>query len=317
MAKRTHDDWVLSGELEEESERAMSRRGYLERLGERVKRAREKSQTSRRLLAHVAGVSERYLAQLEAGRGNLSILKLREIARAACIPLEELVAEEPVFPDTIWFWRQRLHDATADELRAVDAALGAIFRLPGEGQARSRRVALIGLRGAGKSTLGRLLAEAMGVPFIELNLEIEKETGVTTAEIFDLYGPQGYRRREAAALLHVFQVYKEAVIATGGGIVAEPGTFDLLLANTVTAWIKAAPEEHMARVLAQGDDRPIAGHPEALRDLKLILDARTPHYERADVTIDTAGNRVELSLVELRMALAAYGVAKARVRGEG
>ena len=179
MAKRTHDDWVLSGELEEESERAMSRRGYLQRLGERVKRARETSRTSRRLLAHVAGVSERYLAQLEAGRGNLSILKLREIARAACIPLEELVAEEPVFPDEIWFWRQRLHDATADELHAVDAALGAIFRTAGEGKARTRRVALIGLRGAGKSTLGRLLAEAMGVPFIELNLEIEKETGVT------------------------------------------------------------------------------------------------------------------------------------------
>ncbi len=157
----------------------------------------------------------------------------------------------------------------------------------------------------------------MGVPFVELNLEIEKDTGVSTGEIFDLYGPQGYRRREAAALLQVFQSYKEAVIATGGGIVAEPGTFDLLLANTVTAWIKAAPEEHMARVLAQGDDRPMTGHPEALRDLELILDARTPHYERADVTIDTTGNRVELSLVELRMALAAYGVAKARVRGEG
>ena len=150
------------------------------------------------------------------------------------------------------------------------------------------------------------------MPFVELNREIEKEGGLSTAEIFDLYGPQGYRRREAAALLHVFQRDREAVIATGGGIVAEPGTFDLLLANCATA-----PEEHMARVLAQGDRRPMAGHPEALRDLELILEARSQHYERADVTVDTTGKRVAVSLAELRMALAAYGVTKARVRGEG
>ena len=317
MAKRSHDDWVLSGELEEESERAMSRRGYLQRLGLRVKQAREQSRTSRRLLAHLAGVSERYLAQLEAGRGNVTILKLREIARAAAIPLEELVAEEPVLPDVIWFYRLRLREATSEELRAVDSALGAIFRLPGEGQPRTRRVALIGLRGAGKSTLGRLLAEAMGVAFVELNREIEEQSGLSTAEIFDLYGPQGYRRREATALLKVFQFHQEAVIATGGGIVAEPGTFDLLLANCATAWIKAAPEEHIARVLAQGDRRPMAGHPEALRDRELILEARSQHSERADVTVDTTDKRVEVSLAELRMALAAYGVTKARVRGEG
>ena len=285
---------------------AVSARGFLFRVGDKVRRERARQRLSRKALAHFSGVSERFLANLEAGRGNISILRLRQVARALGTPLELLIADRRPLPNAIQLFEHNLQQASLVELRQVEEALGAIFRHGGGGQARDRRIALIGLRGAGKSTLGPLLAEALGVFFIELNREIEIDAGLSTAELFALYGAEGYRAREAESLRGVIQRKREAVLATGGGLVAEAETFNLLLARCLTVWIKASPEEHMARVLAQGDRRPMAGHPEALRDLEQILEARTPLYARADLTVDTSGRSVEESLEELVAAVERY-----------
>jgi XRE family aerobic/anaerobic benzoate catabolism transcriptional regulator len=275
-------------------------RGYLARLGDRVREARARRGMSRKQLAADSGVSERYLAQLETGQGNVSILLLRQIASALGLPLTELLAEDSGDAVELTLTTQFLKRLPRQKLAAVRSQL---VRDYGSAQdERLKRIALVGLRGAGKSTLGARLARALGVPFVELDREIEREAGTSLSEIFLLYGQAGYRRYERRCLEKLLEKNDRAVIATGGSIVSEPGTYEFLLSACFTVWLKAEPEEHMARVIAQGDTRPMAGNEQAMEDLRRILDGRAALYRQADVTVDTAGKSLEKSLAELRKA---------------
>ncbi len=278
------------------------KRDYLALLGDRVREARARRGMSRKLLAGDSGVSERYLAQLEAGQGNVSILLLRQIATALNLSLTELLAEDSGDAVELTLATQFLKRLPRQTLAAVRSQLVRDY-----GSARDermKRIALIGLRGAGKSTLGAKLARALGVPFIELDREIERDAGTSLSEIFLLYGQAGYRRYERRCLERVLEKNERAVIATGGSIVSEPGTYELLLSACFAVWLKAEPEEHMARVIAQGDTRPMAGNDQAMEDLRRILDGRTVLYGQADVTVDTAGKTPEQSFSALRKAVA-------------
>jgi XRE family aerobic/anaerobic benzoate catabolism transcriptional regulator len=276
---------------------------FLRTLGERVRDARARRGMTRKILAHDSGVSERYLAQLESGRGNVSVLLLQHIAAALHLPLTELLQEETAQPPKLALIGQFLQRLPAQKLAAVRSQL---IRDYGTAHTdRIKRIALIGLRGAGKSTLGNRIAKELSVPFVELDREVEREAGTSLSEIFLLYGQAGYRRYERRCLEKVVQKNERVVIATGGSIVSEPGTYDLLLSACRTIWLKAQPEEHMARVVAQGDIRPMSGNREAMEDLHRILRGRTALYGRADVTIDTAHKSIEQSLQQLRKAVAA------------
>lgn len=273
----------------------------LTRLGERVREERARRGMSRKILARDSGVSERYLAQLESGRGNVSVLLLRQIARALNQPLAQLLGEDSDQAVELTLISQFLKRLPAQRLAAVRSQLVRDF---GAAQSdRMNRIALIGLRGAGKSTLGTRLAKELNVTFLELDREIERESGTSLNEIFLLYGQAGYRRYERRGLEKVIERNDRVVIATGGSIVSEPGTFDLLLSTCYTVWLKARPEEHMARVVAQGDTRPMAGNKEAMEDLKRILAGRDLLYGQADVTVDTAGKTIEQTLAELKRGL--------------
>jgi XRE family aerobic/anaerobic benzoate catabolism transcriptional regulator len=296
--KKSHQHTVYTKNSDVNGER-----DYLAALGERVREARARRGISRKLLARDSGVSERYLAQLEAGQGNVSILLLRQIATALNLPLTELLAEDAGDAVELTLTTQFLKRLPRQTLAAVRSQLVRDY-----GSARDermKRIALIGLRGAGKSTLGARLAKALGMPFIELDREVEREAGTSLSEIFLLYGQAGYRRYERRCLARVLEKSGRAVIATGGSIVSEPGTFELLLSACFTVWLKAEPEEHMARVIAQGDTRPMAGNDQAMEDLRRILDGRAVLYGQADVTVDTAGKTPEQSLSALRKAVAA------------
>jgi XRE family aerobic/anaerobic benzoate catabolism transcriptional regulator len=240
---------------------------YLSRLGDRVRGWRAEHGITRKALALRSGVSERYLAQLESGQGNVSILLLRRIAHAVELPVEVLVREH-------------------------------------EGDARRSRIALLGLRGAGKSTLGAKLAQALKVPFIELDREVEREAGTGLGEVFSMYGQDAYRRFERKALARVLKDYPRdqprAVIATGGSLVSDPETYALLRGHCHCVWLKASPEEHMQRVIAQGDLRPFSGRAAALEEIRALLADRDGLYARADETVDTTGRSVRQSLAELR-----------------
>jgi XRE family aerobic/anaerobic benzoate catabolism transcriptional regulator len=274
---------------------------YLQRLGERVREARARRGMTRKILARDSGVSERYLAQLEAGQGNISIVLLRQVAHAMGLPLADLVREEPDRPVELTLLMEMLGRLSPSELGQARRLLAQTF---GGALARERRqrIALIGLRGAGKSTLGAMLARALGVPFVELDREIERELGTPLGEIFDLYGQAAYRRHERRALEGVIERHARAVVAVGGSLVSEPATFDLLLEACFTVWLTARPEEHMSRVLAQGDTRPMAGNAEAMEDLRRILAGRAALYSKADVTVDTAGKTVEQAFKSLLAA---------------
>ena len=275
---------------------------FLHALGERVRDARARRGMTRKILARDSGVSERYLAQLECGQGNISVLLLQRIAAALNLSLTEFLQqgpEQPVDLALIWQFLQRL---PAQKLPLVRTQLLRDYASVDAG--RKGRIALIGLRGAGKSTLGSRLAKELDVPFIELDREVEREAGTSLPEIFLLYGQAGYRRYERRCLESVVKQNARAVIATGGSIVSEPGTYDLLLSTCRTVWLKARPEEHMARVVAQGDTRPMTGNLEAMEDLHRILRGRSALYGRADVTIDTARKSIEQSLQQLRKAVA-------------
>jgi len=275
---------------------------FLAALGRQVRESRERRGLARKAVSQSAGVSERYLAQLEAGDGNASVLLLRSVAGALAIPLTELIdpREGAVEKRLI----RRFLDGLPEH-RLEDVVFRLMRDYGEEAATRRKRVALVGLRGAGKTTLGSALAAELGKPFIELDHEIEREAGVSLSEIFLLYGQAGYRRIERRCLERHIGVQAELVMSVGGGIVSEPETYNLLLQHCFTIWIKASPDEHMARVAAQGDLRPMQGHTEAMADLKRILDSREPLYRKADVTIDTAGEDPRQSLSKLRQAVLA------------
>ena len=234
---------------------------FLRAFGERVRAERDRQGISRRALAGQAGISERYIAQLESGNGNASILIIRQIAAALQIPLIRLLGTEET--------------------------------------PRTSRIALIGLRGAGKSTLGAALSQALAIPFFELDREIERRSGTSLGSIFDLYGQQAYRRYEQEALQELLEGQQRFVVAAGGSIVSEASTFDLLLRHCFTVWVRTTPDEHMSRVLAQGDKRPMAGSGQAMDDLRRILQERTPLYAKADLAVDTTGVTVAETVREI------------------
>ncbi len=275
---------------------------YLKRLGERVRATRARRGMTRKLLARDSGVSERYLAQLETGQGNISILLLRQIANALDIPVEDLVLAGPEPPVDLVHTTEFLRRLSAGEM--AEARLLLVQHFGGVDQeARRGRIALIGLRGAGKSTLGAMLADRVEVPFIELDRLIEQESGVSLSAIFDLYGQSGFRRLERRCLDQVIERYPRFVLATGGSLVSEPATFERLLTMCFTVWLRAAPEEHMQRVIAQGDMRPMADNRESMSDLKRILEVREPLYRKADVTIETSGSTTQQKVDKLNRTI--------------
>jgi XRE family aerobic/anaerobic benzoate catabolism transcriptional regulator len=276
--------------------------GFLEQLGQRVRNMRALRGMSRKVLAKVSGISERYIAQLESGRGNVSIVLLRRVSNAMGAHLEDLIpATEPV-PDWAVI-RDLLRKASAIQIAQAKDILA------GQGDSVQRGmsfagIALIGLRGAGKSTLGKMLARKIGWSFVELNKEIEAQNGLSVAEIIALYGQDGFRRMEQTALGQLLARKELTVLATGGGIVSEPLTFDLILSSFYTIWLKAEPEEHMARVRRQGDLRPMADDRSAMAELRTILKSREPLYARASAVVDTAGLTVDAAAARLIEAVA-------------
>lgn len=276
---------------------------FLARLGGKVRDARVRRGLTRKVLARDSAVSERHLAELEAGRGNISVLLLRQVAVTLGLPLAELLRENGDQALELTLIHEFLQRLPKQRLPRVRAQLQRDFG--GNPAGRSERIALIGLRGAGKSTLGEALATELKVPFIELDREIEIEAGTGLTEIFLLYGQQGYRRYEQRCLEKILEGQARCVIATGGSIVSETATYDLLRSSCFTVWLKAKPEEHMSRVMAQGDMRPMAGSTQAMTDLKRILQNRAALYGQADAVVDTAGRSIRQSLKDLKRALAA------------
>ena len=279
---------------------------FLTALGERTRALRARRGLTRKSLAKAAEVSERHLANVEMGVGNASVQFLRQLAQALSCSLAELVGDETASSPEWLMIREILRGRSDAELVQARAALTSMFGAPASQAARRQRIALIGLRGAGKSTLGRALAEGWKVPFVELNRGIEALAGCTLPEIHSLYGPAAYRRYEKRAMEDTIQRFPRAVIATPGGIVSDPATFTLLLAHCYTVWVRATPEEHMGRVLAQGDTRPMAGHAgnaEAMNDLRRILESRAAYYSKADAVFDTSEMSPEAALAALRELL--------------
>ena len=272
---------------------------FLSSLGRQLREARERRGMARKVLSQAAGVSERYLAQVEAGEGNASILVLRSIAGALGVAVADLLGERDgsVERRLIRRFLERL-----PEHRLEDVVFRLMRDFGQEEASRRRRIALVGLRGAGKTTLGGALARELGVPFVELDREIEREAGISLSEVFLLYGQMGYRRIERRCLERIIRAHEQMVMTVGGGIVSELETYNALLLNCFTVWVRASPDEHMARVVAQGDLRPMQGNAEAMEDLKRILAAREPLYRKADATVDTSGERPEQSLPRLRLA---------------
>jgi XRE family aerobic/anaerobic benzoate catabolism transcriptional regulator len=275
--------------------------GFLEQLGQRVRTMRALRGMSRKVLAKVSGISERYIAQLESGKGNVSIVLLRRVSNAMGAHLEDLIPATEPAPD----WpviRDLVRKATPGQIAQARDVLS--------GQTASAHrtsfagIALIGLRGAGKSTLGKLLARKIGWSFVELNKEIETQNGLSVAEIIALYGQEGFHRMEQTALGQLLARKELMVLATGGGIVSEPVTFDLILSSFYTVWLKAEPEEHMARVRRQGDLRPMADDRSAMAELRTILLSREPLYTRASAVVDTAGLSVDTAAARLIDAVA-------------
>lgn len=271
---------------------------YLRQLGEKIRAARAKHGLTLRQLAKNCALSSRFVASVELGKTNISVVKLREIGLALAIPLETLAAEgspaSPSFEQSAALLKKlpsaQLNDAhkfLLEKFGGTDAA------------ARRTRIALIGLRGAGKSTLGRRLAHRLDIPFVELDNLIERNSGLTLSIIFDLYGGPGYRRLEREALDYLMATVPRFVVATGGGIVFDPSTYNKLLAQCFTIWLRAKPEVHMSRVIAQGDRRPFAQSRRAIRDLRRILSSREALYRQADAVLETTNHTVAQSLSSL------------------
>lgn len=263
-------------------------------VGKLVRRGRAKRGITRRQLAGDSGISERYLAQIESGHGNPSVIVLKAIADAFEMPVAGLLPADGArstamsgiadmigrLPQTEWpaiaeLIEQRVHDNAAAD--------------------RARRIALVGLRGAGKSTLGKMLADKLGYPFVELNRVVEQEYGASVSMLIEMSGVNTFRRYERKCLERVLADNDRIVIATAGGIVASAETYALLLRRTHTVWVQARPQEHMSRVMEQGDFRPMAENREAMADLVAILEARRADYAQAEAELDTAGESVDKS----------------------
>lgn len=276
---------------------------FLVALGERVRALRARRGMTRKAVSIAAEVSERHLANLEYGEGNASILVLLQVARALQCPLAELIGDVTTSSPEWLLIRELLETRDDASLRRVRISIGEMLRTGGGNSSANTRVALIGLRGAGKSTLGAMLAEDLGFPFIELSREIEKFAGCSVSEIQALYGMNAYRRYERRALEETIQIYSEAVIATPGGLVSDPATFNQLLSHCTTVWLQADPEDHMLRVQAQGDLRPMAASRQAMEDLKGILAGRAAFHSKAQYKVDTSVQTLELTFQLLRGAV--------------
>lgn len=272
---------------------------FLTLVGQRVRQARGRIGMTRRVLAEKSGVSQRYLAQLEAGQGNISIALLLRVADALEFRIEWFVSKDDPWTSETARVSYLMQTATKAQREQVFEALSP----PNSSGAKSGRIALIGLRGAGKSTLGTLAAEHLGLPFLELNDQVEACAGMPAEEVIALYGQEGYRVLERQALEQIVATHGAMVLAVAGGIAAQSDTFNYLLGHFQTTWLKAGPEEHMERVRAQGDMRPMAGSPNAMKELRNILKAREQQYKRAETCVDTSGETVEESLAELLSVL--------------
>jgi XRE family transcriptional regulator, aerobic/anaerobic benzoate catabolism transcriptional regulator len=279
--------------------------GFAVSLGALVRTGRAKRGMTRRQLAQASGASERYLAQIESGQGNPSVIVLKAIAQALDVSIVELLPPTNGRSTTLARIIEHLGRLPAPELAAIS---DLIERRAAAATAtdRAQRIALVGLRGAGKSTLGRMLADALGAPLIELDRLVEHDYGASIPDLIEMAGLATFRHHERACLERVIAAHDAAVIATAGGIVSNPDTYDLLLRRTHTVWIKARPDEHMSRVMAQGDFRPMAENRQAMSDLVAILDARRADYARAQAALDTAGETVEQSFAKLVRLVAGY-----------
>jgi XRE family aerobic/anaerobic benzoate catabolism transcriptional regulator len=291
------------------AEHAAGKNPFLVALGERVRTLRGRRGMTRKALAQAAEISERHLANLEYGVGNASILILQQVAQALHCPVAELIGDPTTATPEWLLLREMLLRQDEAGLRRVRMAVAGGLLQGGGGAgptARSQRIALVGLRGAGKSTLGRMLAEDLGYPFIELSSEIEKFAGCSTAEIQALYGQNAYRRYERRALEEAIKLYPEAVIATPGGLVSDPATFNELLGHCTTVWLQAQAEDHMGRVMAQGDMRPMKASREAMDDLKVILAGRAAFYSKAEIHLDTSAQPLPETFELLRERVRAW-----------
>ena len=296
---------MMLEELVRPSAAALSAEGvrhpFLVALGERVRTLRSRRGLTRKAVAQAANVSERHLANLEYGTGNASILVLLQVAHALHAELSELLGDVTTSSPEWLMIRELLEHRNEADLRRARQALSELFHAPGDAdRARTTRIALIGLRGAGKSSLGQRLADDLGYAFIELSREIEQFAGCSIHEIHNLYGTNAYRRYERRALEEAIQIYPEVVIATPGGLVSDAANFNLLLQHCYTIWLQADPADHMSRVAAQGDMRPMAASPEAMDDLKRILAGRTPFYAKADLRFNTSACSEEEAFRALR-----------------
>lgn len=277
---------------------------FLVALGHRARSLRSRKGMTRKALAVAAGVSERHIANLEYGVGNASILVLMQIAQALQASLAELVGDVTTRSPEWLLIRELLERQDDANLQRVRVAIGQLLGRGGDNRSqpsRSHRIALVGLRGAGKSTLGRRLADDLSYPFVELSREIEKYAGCSIGEIQGLYGMGAYRRYERRAIEETIQHHSQAVIATPGGMVSDPASFNLLLSQCTTVWLQAEPLDHMQRVRAQGDTRPMAASREAMEDLKGILAGRAAFYSKADYSLDTSAQALEQTFSALRV----------------
>jgi XRE family aerobic/anaerobic benzoate catabolism transcriptional regulator len=275
---------------------------FLVALGDRVRGLRSRRGMTRKAVSQAANVSERHLANLEYGEGNASILVLLQVAGALQCTLAELIGDVTTTSPEWLMIRELLEQRSEADLRRVRVAIGELLGTGGAG-AVSPRIALVGLRGAGKSTLGQKLADDLGFPFVELSREIEKFAGCSVSEIQALYGQNAYRRYERRALEEAIQIYPEAVIATPGGLVSDLSTFNELLTHCTTVWLQADPEDHMSRVQAQGDMRPMAASKEAMEDLKGILAGRAAFYSKAQLRVNTSAQPLEETFRLLRQTV--------------
>jgi XRE family aerobic/anaerobic benzoate catabolism transcriptional regulator len=280
-----------------------ARNAFLGALGERVRALRARRGMTRKAVSQLAQVSERHLANLEQGTGNASILVLMQLAQALQCPLAELLGDVTTSSAEWLLIRELLGERSEAELHRARLAVADLFGSAGRGVARNSRIGLIGLRGAGKTTLGQMLADDLEYPFVELSREIEKIAGCRIAEIINLYGNLAYRRYERKALEQTIETFPEAVIATPGGVVSDSATFNLLLGSCYTVWLQAEPEDHMQRVLRQGDLRPMAASSEAMADLRRILTSRSAFYGKADLSVQTSGQETGPTFLMLRRAV--------------